>query len=124
MIKKKINTEHSVTASITKEDVKAQKVFEYLTDDQANEVVDFIVAYCNLVYKAYNSGRLNISKDKIQTKKAKNQLRDQQESNHSIYLRTTLLLDFILFRSFSLYLIQTKVESMSNQVKFERKKSA
>jgi hypothetical protein len=71
MIKKKKDVEHSMTNNITKEDVKAKAEFEHLTDDQANEVVNFIITYCDLVYKAYNSGKLNPPGNKILTKRTK-----------------------------------------------------
>ena len=40
-------------SEITVEDVKNTEGLTHLTDEQANEVVDFIKTYCNLMYNLH-----------------------------------------------------------------------
>lgn len=52
-------------SEITVEEVKNTKGLTHLTDEQANEVVDFIKTYCNLMY--------NLHKQQVEKQEQKNE---------------------------------------------------
>jgi S-adenosylmethionine hydrolase len=59
------NIDWTRDSEITVEEVKNTEGLTHLTDEQANEVVDFIKTYCNLMY--------NLHKQQVEEQQQKNE---------------------------------------------------
>jgi S-adenosylmethionine hydrolase len=62
---KEENIDWTRDSEITVEEVKNTEGLTHLTDEQANEVVDFIKTYCNLMY--------NLHKQQVEEQQQKNE---------------------------------------------------
>jgi uncharacterized protein YgfB (UPF0149 family) len=63
-MKKKENEGVEAAQDVTIEDVKAIDCFKNLTDEQAEEVIEYVKVYCRLVHTAYKLQKLK-QKNKV-----------------------------------------------------------
>lgn len=76
-MKKKGNGYREAAQDVTIEDVKAIDCFKNLTDEQAEEVIEYVKVYCRLVHTAYQLQKLK-QKNKVSNNNLDNSTNQKQ----------------------------------------------